>query len=242
MYTLNHIYNEDAYKAVKNINNDSVDCIYIDIPYLYSKGGKSSKIIGKRLSSLYETIKDISNGIDYSIFDEFNRVMKKINIFIWCSIQQIKDVMDYWLSKKNIKMEILVWCKSNSIPKNNSLLSNIEYCLWFRDKSVKINGSYHNKSKYYLSATNNADKKRYKHSTIKPLEFVKNHIICSTNENDLVIDFFSGSGTTAVACKQLNRNFICFEIREDYYKNSLLRLNENFLTNQKNDYEQLTLF
>lgn len=241
-YELNNIYNEDSYSAVKKIENNSVDCIYIDIPYLYYKGGKSSLLLGERLFNLYEDIKDITNGIDYSIFDEFKRVMKKVNIFIWCSTLQIKDVIDYWLSIDNVKMELLVWCKTNPVPKNNGLLTDVEYCLWFREKGIKINGNYYNKSKFYVSSTNRFDKKLYKHSTIKPLEFVKNHILCATNEHDLVIDFFSGSGTTAVACKSLNRNFICFEIRKDYYINSLLRLNNECLVENKSNYEQLRLF
>ena len=51
-----------------------------------------------------------------------------------------------------------------------------------------------------------------KHNTQKPKELVKTCIIASSNENDLVVDYFSGSGTTAIACKELNRNFIVFDI------------------------------
>lgn len=84
-YALNQIYNEDSYLAIKKIKDKSVDCIYIDIPYLYQIGGTSSKLLGVRLQNLYSEIKDISNGIDFSIFEEMKRIMKKVNIFIWCS-------------------------------------------------------------------------------------------------------------------------------------------------------------
>ncbi len=241
-FELNNIYNLDSYSAVKKINDKSVDCIYIDIPYLFYKGGKSSTLIGQRLCDVYKDIKDFSNGIDYSIFDDFKRIMKKINIFIWCSTRQMKEVINYWLSIKNVKMELFVWCKTNPVPKNNCLLTNVEYCLWFRDVNVKVNGDYHNKSKYYVSVINRIDKKLYKHATIKPLDFVKNHILCATSENDLVVDFFSGSGTTAVACKELKRNFICFEIKKENYINSLKRLNNDFINDELRKFEQIKLF
>ncbi len=183
----------------------------------------------------------MSNGVDFFIFKEMKRIMKKVNIFIWCSTLQMKDIIDYWCSFPNIKMEIIVWCKSNPVPKNNGLLSDVEYCLWFREKGIKVRGNYFNKSKFYVSSSEVRLKKIFKHPTIKPLEMVMNHILCSTNENDLVVDFFSGSGTTALACKRLKRNFLCFEIRKDYYLSSLKRLNEEIIDDHMN-YEQMKLF
>jgi DNA modification methylase len=79
--------------------------------------------------------------------------------------------------------------------------------------------------KYYVTATNVADKEKYKHPTIKPLPIIKNLIINSSKEGDVVLDCFSGSGTTCVASKELNRQFIGIEIDEEYYKISLDRLN-----------------
>lgn len=49
-----------------------------------------------------------------------------------------------------------------------------------------------------------------------PLELARDHILSWTNENDLVLDPFAGSGTTGIACKQLNRNFIGYEISQEY--------------------------
>ena len=65
----------------------------------------------------------------------------------------------------------------------------------------------------------------YLHPTIKPLDLVKNHILNSTKEGDIVLDTFIGSGTTGQACKELNRNFIGFEIEEEYYKIAVDRIN-----------------
>ena len=66
-------------------------------------------------------------------------------------------------------------------------------------------------------------------ATIKPLEIIKNLIINSSKENDVVLDAFMGSGTTAVACKELNRHFIGFELNPKIYSNSIKRLNEKDL-------------
>jgi DNA modification methylase len=63
------------------------------------------------------------------------------------------------------------------------------------------------------------------HTIQKPEKLIERLIKMSTNENDLVLDVFSGVGTTSVVCKKLNRNFIGFEINEIYYNLSLERLN-----------------
>lgn len=121
----------------------------------------------------------------------------------------------------------MVWCKTNPIPIcNNNWLSDIEYCLVFKGKGApKYNDGYNLKSKWFISPTNIEDKKNYLHPTIKPLELVKRHIKHSTKEGDIVLDCFAGSGTTLKACKDLNRQYIGFEINEKYYNIAKDRLN-----------------
>ena len=69
-----------------------------------------------------------------------------------------------------------------------------------------------------MTPTNKKDKDLYKHPTIKPLEIIKNFVINSSNENDNVLDCFMGSGTTGVACKELNRNFYGVELDKEYFE------------------------
>ena len=69
------------------------------------------------------------------------------------------------------------------------------------------------------------DKDKYKHPTIKPIELVKRHLQHTTQKGDIVLDCFSGSGTTCVASKELGRQFIGIEIDAEYHKISLDRLN-----------------
>lgn len=64
------------------------------------------------------------------------------------------------------------------------------------------------------------------HPTQKPVEVIEKLITDSTKEGDLVLDCFMGSGTTAVAAKKLNRNFIGFEIQEKYITISENRLKQ----------------
>lgn len=143
-------------------------------------------------------------------------MLKKINIYIWCSKAQIGKFINYFESKK-CNIDLLTWHKTNPIPTcNNTYLSDTEYCIFAREKGVKLYGNYHTKKKYYVSQINVADKKLYHHPTIKPLEIIQNLIINSSNEEDIVLDPFIGSGTTAVACANLKRNYIGFEIEQKY--------------------------
>ena len=230
----------DAYKLIKEIPNKSVDLIYTDVPYLYKKGGCGNSEISKRILAKSQSIKDISNGIDYSILDEFKRVLKKLNLFIWCSKMQIIDILNYFA---DYNFEILVWCKTNPQPSTNNVwLPDVEYCLYFREKGVRLNDGYDLKSKWYLGAINQQDKKLYNHPTIKPLDLVERHIKETTQVGGVVLDAFLGSGTTAVACKELERNFIGFEINKAYYEIAVDRLKGVNQIEKQAKIEQLKLF
>ena len=71
----------------------------------------------------------------------------------------------------------------------------------------------------------NNDRDRF-HPTQKPVELLEYLIKTYTNENELVLDFTMGSGTTGVACKNLNRNFIGIELDEKYFNIAKERINE----------------
>lgn len=224
MLEVNKIYLGDSYELIKQIDDKSIDCIYTDVPYLYQKGGASSTLLGQRMVNMRKSLSNISDGFDYSILDEFVRIMKRINIFIWCSKSQILDIMNFF-DDYEVNYEILVWVKTNPVPKNNSWNSDIEYCLFFRQKNFPLNNGYELKSKWYKSSLNLDDKKNYEHPTIKPLDLVKRHLLHATKEDDIILDCFSGSGTTCIAAKEIKRNFIGFEINKKYHKISIDRLN-----------------
>lgn len=75
------------------------------------------------------------------------------------------------------------------------------------------------------------------------LELVKRHLQNVTKEGDIVLDCFIGSGTTAVACKELGRNYIGFEINPEYYKIAVGRVNGISVKDRKlKEMGQLSLF
>lgn len=220
-YETNNIYNEDCYEAIKKLPDKSIDLVYIDIPYLIEGGGGGSSPVAQRIHKLnFETLANIRDGINYEIFDELCRVMKHIFIYIWCSKEQILDITKYFVEEKGCRVNYLVWCKTNPTPMtNNTLLPDLEYCLVFKEDGAKrYNDGYELKSKWYMSAINKNDKDLFGHPTIKPLELVKRHILHSTDPNDVVLDCFMGSGTTAVACKETGRQWLGFEIDSNYCK------------------------
>jgi len=223
---INKIYLGDCYKLIQQIPDKSIDCIYTDIPYLFSTGGSTGgSILNKQINKIKQELKEISQGIDWVILDDFVRVMKKINCFIWCSKEQILYLLNYFKSK-GAMFEILTWNKYNPTPMtNNTYLPDIEYCLYFREKGVQLNGGYGLKSKWYQSTANKHDKMIFDHPTIKPLDLVKRHILHATQLKDVILDPFIGSGTTAIAAKELGRNYIGIEIDPKWHRIAVDRLN-----------------
>ena len=105
-------------------------------------------------------------------------------------------------------------------------MTDTEFILFFREKGVKIGGEFKTKFTYYVTPLNQSDKKQYGHPTIKPLEIVQNLILNSSNEGDIILDPFLGSGTTAVAAVNTNRHYIGFELNETYFDIACKRLDE----------------
>lgn len=236
------LYNGDCLEVMKQLPNESVDLVVIDPPYeftnaygggafgskqrkhheeynslYYEKPKKNESFLDKCKREQRNELRFISKGFDFEILDELIRLMKKINIYIWCSKLQVSKLLKYF-EDKGCNIDILTWHKTNPTPTmNNTYANDTEYLIFAREKGVRVYGTYHTKRKYYVTPTNVKDKKLYKHPTIKPLHIIKNLIINSSLENDVVLDCFMGSGTTGVGSKELNRKFIGIEIDEKYF-------------------------
>lgn len=226
-YKLNNIYNEDSYIAIKNIPDKSVDLIVIDPPYeLETHGGGNSQLahqIQKQHKELYE--KQLHIGISNDLLKEIKRIMKKINVCIFCNKKQILQYLNYF---QDCLFDLLTWHKQNAIPNySGKYMSDTEYCLVFRKNKPmnKESENYDDRKTWWIEPINITDKSLYGHPTIKPLELVKKLIRNHSQENDIVADFFLGSGTTCVAAKELNRRYIGFEINPKYFKIAKDRLN-----------------
>ena len=235
MLEVNKIYNMDCMEGLKLLDDNSIDLVVMDPPYVLDL----NKV--KRPSNLNNYANDLLNlkdGFDMKILDILIQKMKKINIYIYCSKRQVKDLLSYF-SDKNCNYEILTWHKMNPSPlTNNTYLPDTEYVLFFREKGVRLYGSYHTKRKYYISGTNQTDKKRYKHPTIKPLKLIEYHIENSSREGEVVLDCFCGSGTTLVAAINKNRKYIGFEIDRKYYEIANKRVEEATAQKENKDIEE----
>lgn len=242
---INRIHLGDTYEMIKDLPDKSIDLIVTDPPYEYTTGveggafasknrthhkdymdvSKNTYRINERKVKNRNDIMHLSSGIDFSLLHELDRVMKKINIYIWCSKAMVSRILNHYESK-GCNIDILTWHKTNPIPTaNNTYMNDTEYCIFAREKGVRVNGTIDSKRKYYVTPLNIEDKDLFLHPTIKPLNIIKNLIINSSNEGDIVLDPFLGSGTTAVASKELGRNYIGFEINDDYYRIACERLN-----------------
>lgn len=251
MYELNKIYLGNAYELIKQIPDHSIDLIITDPPYDMAEGGTGKNELSIRYRKQYQELQDngLDVGMDLSILKEFERVCKKIYIYIWCNKNLLFDLITYYHNRTddvNVNMDLIVWGKSNPMPLcNNFFLNDCEYCLCIHEKGIGWNTSagYDAKKKCYYMEVNKLDKDLYNHPTIKPLKIIKNFILNSSAAGGgVILDPFIGSGTTAAAAKELGRNYIGFEINEKYYNIAVDRLNGVTQKEKRNKYQQISLF
>lgn len=185
---IDKIYLGDAYKLIKEAPDKSVDLIVTDPPYLgaYGEGGGAAKEKDGTQKDYVKKIKEegLYDGFDLSILDEFVRVMKKINIYLFCSKEQIYDYLTYFTKQRRCNWELIVLAKDNPPPFCHlHYLKDKEYCLYFWETGVRLNTTTQNAKTVYFTNTGvaQADKKLYDHPTIKPLELIKNLIEISSS-------------------------------------------------------------
>ena len=210
-YELNNIYNVDSYEAVKNIPDNSIDLVIIDPPYDIPHTTGGGMLEEKGIRNMFDNLveNDITNSFDFGILKEFDRIMKKRNIYIWCNKLLIPKLFEYY---KGSLFDIICWHKTNAMPLCGSkYLTDTEYCLYFHD-TMKLNTTYDTAKTHYEQPINIKDKKRYGHPTCTPVNILENLIINSSNKGDIVFDAFAGSGSTLVAAKNQNRQYLGFEI------------------------------
>ena len=180
----NNIYLGDAYELIKQLKDKSVDLIITDPPYEFGTGGiKTGLFKDRENSGTYQDIhdNDLGKGIDIKILDDFVRVMKKINIYIWCNKEQIYDYLTYFVKERNCNWEMIIWAKDNPPPfLNGHYLKDKEYCLFFWEKGVKVQPTYKTGKTVYLTNINVEDKAKFKHPTIKEISIIENLIKNST--------------------------------------------------------------
>ena len=133
--------NQDCMEFMKEIPDNFVDLIVTDPPYLICTSGAG--IYNQTDKQYVKELSKMKDGYEDSVLDEMCRVMKKINIYLWCSQKQIIHLLEYFVCKRKCNWNILSWHKTNPIPAcNNKYLTDTEFILYFREKGVPIFGSY----------------------------------------------------------------------------------------------------
>ena len=233
----------NSYELIKTIPDNSIDLIVTDPPYLIeSTDAGSNTPLSRSIQNMNNELKTgiLTEGITNDILEDFVRVCKNINIYIWCNHKQIPQYLDFFVTKNGCKFDILIWNKTNATPLfNNKYLTDKEYCLYFRRGGYCNPSSYDAAKTVYYQPINAKDKTRYEHPTIKPLNIIENLIKNSSKEGDVVLDAFMGSGTTGVACKALKRDFIGIELDQHFFEIAENRINN---TTPKTAPQQLELF
>ena len=130
------------------------------------------------------------------------------SFYIFCGLGQFSTI--YNLLRQDLSSRCIVFEKNNPSPLNAQHLwvSGIELCYFGKYADGTYNGGYHNSILRYNAGTSKS------HPTQKPLKLFEFLIYKSSNANQLVLDPFLGSGTTAVACENLNRRWAGIEREE----------------------------
>ena len=226
------IYNEDYKKTIRRMKKNKIklDAVITDPPYGvsrkhqlgYSNMGRSGMNYGEWDYNFDQKkwIREVSDlvkpGGTIIIFND------------WKNLGTISEQLE---KCGFIIKDIIRWIKTNPMPRNvdRRYVNDCEFAVW----AVKEGKPWtFNKPKdvgylkpEIITGVVPGGKKRL-HPTQKHMEVIERLIEIHTNENDLIYDPFMGSGTTAVACKNKNRNVIGSEIDEKYYKISMERIND----------------
>ena len=230
------LINGNAIDCLKEIKDKSVDMILTDPPYRVTargNAGNSGGMLKKKLSMQGKIFNhnDIK-PIEY--IPEFYRVLKDgSHCYIMTNHINLQEILNTATECGFKFVKSLIWNKGNKIM-GQYYMSQFEYILFFRKgKGKKIN-------KCGTADILNVPNKKTKgvdgnniHDTEKPIDLMKILIENSSKENEIVLDPFFGIGTTALACKELNRNFIGFELDENYYSIAYNRLNGYIYENKE---------
>lgn len=216
------IYNDDYKNVLGRCKDNSVDLIITDPPYKTTKRGGTGNSGGMCKK------KEFSNGNggfrynDVKISDfvpELYRILKEdSHCYIMTNHINLHEMLNVAKESGFHFVKSLIWNKGNKIM-GQCYMSQFEYILFFRKgKHKKINNCGTSDILNVANKKLKDSEGKNLHDTEKPVELMKILIENSSKEGDLVVDPFSGIGSTAIACKQLNRKFGGCEIDEIYFK------------------------
>lgn len=217
------LYNNDCFDILDYLikNNIKVNCVITDPPYCmnfvsnYRKIKYSQIVNDNNLNWLRDWVTKLNEIVE-----------ENSHLYIFCSWHNV-DIFKQEIEKKIKIKNIIIWEKNNTGmgDLDGSYASKYEFIIYAQKGEKRKLKGYRDPDIIKSKRTNNV-----LHPTQKPLDLIKFLIEKSTEPGELVIDTFSGSGTTCYACEQLNRKWIAVEIDNVYCETIKKRLSNIQIT------------
>ena len=230
---LNKIYNEDCLEGMKRIPDGSVDMILCDLPYGTTACKWDTIIPFDLLWEQYERVIKDNGAIVLTASQPFTTKLidSNIDLFRNCWVWNKKISGNPLLAKHQplkVHEDICVFSKKRHNYYPQMRKGKMRKKGGGRSKLFDMEMSAKYSDEYYpISIIEFSNAKRGVHPTQKPVALFEYLIKTYTNEGETVLDNCMGSGTTAIAAINTNRNYIGFELDEGYYKASLDRIEKH---------------
>ena len=230
---INVVYNKDFRE--NDIPSNSIDLVVTDPPYKTITGGDSDGANSQRPKGMLQGNRKLFKFQKLKISEwitEIYRVLKEqTHCYVFTNSLNMEEILAEG-RKAGFKIHnILVWQKQNCTP-SQYYMKNCEYVILFRKGRAKyINNIGSSKTVHEFLLEDNMTTIKVNniignklHPCEKPIDLLRLYITNSSNENDVVLDPFMGSGSLACACISENRKYIGYEIDKEYYDISKKRI------------------
>jgi len=229
---INKIYNEDNLQTMAKMPNDFVDLIITSPPY--------EDISGAGYGSKSKDVLFIKFYSDYlcKLFSEYERILKPTGqIYFNIKSKTFDKTLrtPHWIEFleefSNLKFKsYIIWKYSGSFDSTNKRF-HLDYEIIYHlsktdDIYLNEDCGIHDPLSSVWNIPHNISKKERLHPTQMPQALVDRILKVASRPTDLVYDSFMGSGTTAVACKKNNINWIGSELNPTHYENAIKRIND----------------
>lgn len=219
----NKIYHEDCITGMKKITSGSVDLIVTDPPYLinYKTGYRKDKT--HRFNKVI--LNDNNDELISEYIEQCYRVLKdNTAMYMFCSSHRVdffKNELEKFFEIKNM----IIWVKNNHTAGDleSSFGRKYEICFLVNKGKAVFNGERLTDVWEFDRVSGNEQI----HQNQKPVSLIERCIKKHSVKGDLVLDGFMGSGTTAIAAYNLQRNYIGFELDEYYHKLAVNRVRDH---------------